>query len=376
MAQTPYSDQPARAFWSRAMARTAPEEVDPVTEVPFTIGPDDRIVTAGSCFAEHIARHLRGAGFNALVTEPAHPMVGDATARQFNYGIFTARYGNIYVARQLLQLLRRAYGRFQPAEDCWPGEGAALIDPYRPRIQPGGFACGAEFEAERAKHFAAVRAAFETLDVFVFTLGLTEAWVSRADGAVFPLCPGVAGGSFDPERHEFHNFTVDEIVADLSDFIAELRAVNPGARVLFTVSPVPLAATATKAHVLSATTLSKSILRVACHQLAASHENVAYFPSYEVIVGPHHRGRYMADDLRSVTEEGVAHAMRLFFRHFAGIEQPAPQAAAPGRPRDAHLDAMQEVVEVNCDEAELDDAAPRPDAPRGRGILDRLRRRL
>lgn len=376
MAKTPYSDQPEHAFWSRAMARVAPEEVDPVTDVPFTIGKSDRIVTAGSCFAEHIARHLTAAGFNALVTEPAHPIADAATARRFNYGIFTARYGNIYVARQLLQLLRRAYGRFQPVEDRWPGEGEALIDPYRPRIQPDGFACAAEFEAERDKHFAAVRAAFEMLHVFVFTLGLTEAWVSRADGAVFPLCPGVAGGSFDPERHVFHNFTVDEIVADLTAFIAELRAVNPGARVLFTVSPVSLAATATDAHVLSATTLSKSILRVACHQLATSHENVGYFPSYEVIVGPHHRGRYMAPDLRSVTEEGVAHAMRLFFRHYAGIDQPAPKPAAVGPARDAHLDAMQEVVEVNCDEAELDAAAPQPDAPRGRGLLGRLRRRL
>ena len=38
-----------------------------------------------------------------------------------------------------------------------------------------------------------VREVFETCDVFVFTLGLTEGWVSTLDGAVYPLAPGVAG---------------------------------------------------------------------------------------------------------------------------------------------------------------------------------------
>ena len=39
-----------------------------------------RIASAGSCFAQHIARHLRQTGFNFLVTETAHPMVPAADA--------------------------------------------------------------------------------------------------------------------------------------------------------------------------------------------------------------------------------------------------------------------------------------------------------
>ena len=33
------------------------------------------------------------------------------------YGIYSARFGNIYTARQLLQLIQRAYGEFVPVED-------------------------------------------------------------------------------------------------------------------------------------------------------------------------------------------------------------------------------------------------------------------
>ena len=39
---------------------------------------------------------------------------------------------------------------------------------------------------------------FEQSEIFIFTLGLTEAWRSKKDGAVFPLAPGVSAGSFDP----------------------------------------------------------------------------------------------------------------------------------------------------------------------------------
>ena len=60
-----------------------------------------------------------------------------------------------------------------------------------------------------------MRLACETLDVFVFTLGPTELWRSREDGAAFPLCPGVLGGDCSPARHEFVNLGVDDVVADI-----------------------------------------------------------------------------------------------------------------------------------------------------------------
>jgi hypothetical protein len=156
---------------------------------------------------------------------------------------------------------------------------------------------------------------FEQLDVFVFTLGLTECWVSRLDGAAFPIAPGVAGGSFDPSKYEFENFGVNEVVSDLQSFIRKLRLINPGARLILTVSPVPLVATYEPNHVLVSTTYSKSVLRVAADMLSRSWEGVCYFPSFEIITGNYNRGRYFGPDLRSVTEDGVDHVMSVFIRH-------------------------------------------------------------
>jgi hypothetical protein len=129
-------------------------------------------------------------------------------------------------------------------------------------------------QAQRGAHLAAVRRMFETLDVFVFTLGLTEAWRSRVDGSVYPLAPGVAGGSFDPARHEFVNFPVDEVRADMAEFVHELRKVNRRCRIVLTVSPVPLIATYEPRYVLVSTAYSKAVLRVAAEETAREFRDV------------------------------------------------------------------------------------------------------
>jgi len=352
MSRHAYSDLPDHCFWRESVSAPAPQDVDPVVSAKFKIAASDRVATAGSCFAQHISRALKASGFSYFVTETAHPAFDGALAQGFNYGVFTARYGNIYTARQLRQVLQRAYGLYVPQEDVWRGEGVRVIDPYRPQIQPKGFASAAELAADRKQHFAAVRLAVERLDVFVFTLGLTEAWVDARDGTVFPLCPGVAGGEFDPARHKFRNFDVGEVAADLAWTLDFIASKNPRARTILTVSPVPLAATAENRSVLVSTTYSKSVLRVAAEQIARQFPQVAYFPSYEIVTGAHARGGYFAADLRSVTQAGVDHVMRLFMQHYGG-EAPAPAAAAVADASREMLDEMQEVSRVVCEEEML-----------------------
>jgi GSCFA family protein len=133
---------------------------------------------------------------------------------------------------------------------------------------------------------------------------------------VLPLAPGVAGGVWQQDLYRFRNYSIQEVEQDLITFIDRLRSVNPDARVILTVSPVPLVATYAEQHVLVSTCYSKSILRVAASTCAAVRDNVFYFPAYEIITGPHAGGNYFEDDLRSVNEKGVNHVMRTFFRHF------------------------------------------------------------
>lgn len=320
----PYKGLPDHCFWSRAHRVDDVSDVDPVVKGGFLLNENMKIATAGSCFAQHIARHLQAAGYNYFVTEEApHPIIPKEVAAQFGYGVFSARYGNLYTARQLLQLAKRAYGDFKPQEGVWRNATGFLVDPFRPSVQPEGFSSQAEFDADREAHFAAVRRIIEEADVFVFTFGLTEGWRAKSDGAVFALAPGVAGGLYSPEQHEFVNFGVDDIVADFEEFVTLMRVKNPSVKILMTVSPVPLIATAREEEsVITATSYSKAVLRVAVEQLRERLDDAHYFPSYEVITGNYNRGAYYADNLRDVEEEGVAHAMSLFMKHYTAQTKP------------------------------------------------------
>lgn len=355
----PYKALPDKAFWRRSVSQPAPADIDPVGVMDLKITPEMKVATAGSCFAQHIARHLKQSGYNYFIAESAHALVPRDTAESHGYGLYSARYGNIYTTRQLRQLIDRAYSRFSPVEDIWYQSDGSVRDPFRPSVQPGGFASEFEMRADRAWHLARVREMFETLDVFVFTLGLTECWMSREDGAAFPICPGVEGGTFDPGKHVFHNLTISEVVDDLKYVIKTLARINPSAQILLTVSPVPLAATAQPgAHVLAATTYSKSVLRVAAGMMADANAQVHYFPSYEIITSSASRGRYYAEDLRNVTEDGVNHVMRLVLQHATSLgpmtAAPAPTAKAPTASVMPSQAQVAEWVEVMCDEEALD----------------------
>nr|WP_314431824.1 GSCFA domain-containing protein [uncultured Brevundimonas sp.] len=342
----PYRGLPDHQFWRKAVSDVEADLVDPVVGGRARITGEEKIATAGSCFAQHIARALSGSGYNYFVPE-AGDGLDPAVAAHRNYGVFSCRYGNIYTPAQLAQLFRRAEGDFTPVDSVWQRPNGRFVDAFRPEIEPDGFADEADLIASREEHLAAVRRMVRETDVFVFTLGLTEAWRSRIDGAVYPLAPGVAGGEMDPERYEFCNFDVSETDAALEQALQHLWSLNPRARVILTVSPVPLAATYEAQHVLVSTTYSKAVLRVVADAAARRHAVVDYFPSFEIITGAFNRGAYYADDLREVTSTGVGHVMRLFMKH-----NTAPLLAAV--PANAVADReMQEGQKIICEEALL-----------------------
>ncbi len=316
----PYKGLHDYQFWRRAIERVPLYEVDPVMKPRFKLDRESKVATAGSCFAQHISRALGKNGFNYYVSEKDTSLLSEEYNER-NYGVFSARFGNIYTTSQLLQLFDRVYGNFDPIEKYWLRSDGKLVDPFRPQIEPDGFLNIAELEKSRIEHFAAVRKMFENLDVLVFTLGLTETWRHKVDGAVYPLAPGVVAGKMKPTIYEFVNFGISQVVNDMQVFINKLVRVNPQAKIILTVSPVPLIATYENRHVLVSNTYSKSVLRVAAEVIIKRNTCCDYFPSYEIITGNYTKGEYFEDDLRSIKKEGVDHVMRLFLKHYTNQQE-------------------------------------------------------
>jgi hypothetical protein len=320
MSDFPYSGIPDYQRWTIVADATDRAGLSPQGPVKFSFSRDAAIASAGSCFGQRIAERLPALGLNCLIAEPSGAP-------------FSARWGTIYHVRHLQQLLDRAVGRFVPLERSWGTGAGRFLDPFRPSIEPDGFATFEMLEADRANHLAAVRRLFTELDLFVFTLGLTEYWSDARDGAVFPACPGRGRGVFDPSKYVYANADVAETVESLTGFLATLREINASARVVLTVSPVPIAATMEPMHVVRASMLTKSTLKVAAEAVAAKHDQVDYFASYDLVTANLGAERLFAADGRHVADAVADRVTRLFAATYFGIEplEPPPAAAAAQR---------------------------------------------
>ena len=313
--KSPYANLSKRFFWNSGVVQQSPFNVKGIYIKKWDIKPEWKIATAGSCFAQHISTHLRNNGFNLIDLEPPPSGLPVNLHKKFGFSTYSARYGNIYTIRQLLQLAQEVTGSHKPGEIAWKTNDK-FYDALRPNIEPDGLDSQEEVRTHRDYHLSRVKEMFQSMDLFIFTFGMTEAWIHKKTGTVFPTAPGTIAGSFHPDIYEFKNFEFNEVIKDFIAFqkiITRMRGGKAMPHFLLTVSPVSLTATASQKHVLQATTYSKSLLRTVAGQLSATHEYIDYFPSYEIIINQAARGAFYENNLRSVRPEGVATAMKVFF---------------------------------------------------------------
>lgn len=91
---------------------------------------------------------------------------------------------------------------------------------------------------------------------------------------------------------------VQDIVDDFSRMTSAFNSANPTARFVMTVSPVR--------HVkdtLELNSVSKAILRQACHELCQRFENVSYFPAYEIMMDDLRDYRFYKSDMLHPTDQ-------------------------------------------------------------------------
>ena len=314
MGKNPYSDLPKSAFWKTGVAQENPYAIEGIYKKKFDIPANAKIATAGSCFAQHISRHLKKNGYNVLDVEPPPKGLPENLHQKYGFSMYSARYGNIYTVRQLLQLAQEVAGERSPENYIWEKNGK-FYDALRPAVEPEGLDSPEEVLEHRGFHISSVRDLFESLDLFIFTLGLTEMWVHKELGSVYPTAPGTLVGEFDDNLYEFVNSQFSSIIDDFNQFQKVLKRIRGGKsfKCLLTVSPVPLTATASGEHVLTSTIYSKSTLRSVAGQLSANQAHIDYFPSYEIVTNPRMHSTAFADNLRSVRNETVEIVMKHFF---------------------------------------------------------------
>lgn len=141
---------------------------------------------------------------------------------------------------------------------------------------------------------------------FLFvTFGTAWGYRSVSSGTMVANCHKLSGAHFRKELS-----TVDEIVNDWKEVIANLREVNPDLTVVFTVSPVR--------HVrdgLVENNRSKAILIEAVRQLN-EQTGSGYFPSYEIVMDELRDHRFFKEDRVHPTEEAVSYVWERFIQTY------------------------------------------------------------
>ncbi len=152
---------------------------------------------------------------------------------------------------------------------------------------------------------------FDNTDVFILTFGLSEVWYDIETNGVFlrPLPRSV----FDPERHSFRVSTIEENRENIDRIYELVRKHAPHAKIIMTLSPIPLILTFREQSCITSNSVSKGILRVAIDEVVRKHKDdgvLHYWPSYEIIkeVFPN---SFVADG-RHIDEEVLKFVMTQF----------------------------------------------------------------
>ena len=111
---------------------------------------------------------------------------------------------------------------------------------------------------------------------------------------------------------KFFRQTVSDVESDLKKIVDLIKSIKKTNKIVFSVSPVPLAATFTDRDIFTANIYSKSTLRSAVEHVVDPESGVYYFPSYEMSLN-FGSGFFQSRDLRHANQEHVQFIMDAFF---------------------------------------------------------------
>jgi hypothetical protein len=272
----------------------------------FQLKAEDKFFCIGSCFARNIEEHLIYSRIEVLSKRVYSPI--EEWANRPN------AFMNKYTLASMLNELRWTMAPPEEVPEEWFFEtDAGWLDPQlSPAANPTSF----ERVVERRRYlntevFSRIREA----DVVVITLGLVEAWFDNLTGLWLNGSPPPRKINAEKGRFSVTATTVAQNMDWLEQAYKAIKSLNPRARIVVTVSPVPMDTTFSGKDSAVAHVLSKSRLRVVADQFVDRHDDADYFPSFEMIsLAP--RATTFADDNIHVEDAAVGGVVRAFVKAY------------------------------------------------------------
>jgi hypothetical protein len=245
-------------------ARVYQDFIDLKISPKFKTKKGSSFFTAGSCFARNVERALYTLGENVLSWRPGLG-IGNEYFHRYNTFSIINDFENALQGKFTEDLL------VQIKNNSWIDYSAFGVAETKEKLK------------EARDKVIQVHGNVKSADVLILTLGLVEAWYDLKTERYLNITPSNSLHSH-AERYELRITDYTENLAALVNFRSFLMAhTNPELKIIVTVSPVPFNATFSGEDVVVANMYSKSTLRSVAQAFSEQFDNVAYFPSYELV---------------------------------------------------------------------------------------------
>jgi GSCFA family len=282
----------------------------PKIDPKFKVRADDKFYAIGSCFARGLEKALVKRKISVESAAPEFARLKPVNKEPSGIG-FINKYNTYSILNELCWALdpKAAF----PFESIAQVTEALWFDPHtNPTLELAGF----EETLQRRRLMQTVTQRIRDCRVVIVTLGLVEVWRDLQADVYLNHVPAPLLQKNPSQRYEFHLTNFAQNWQNLQEIHALLsRYGHPDFQIVVTVSPVPLLNTFSTMDVVVANTYSKSLLRAVAQQWAAAHDNVDYFPSYEIVQNSD-RATTWEPDLRHVKGPGADHIMELFLKSY------------------------------------------------------------
>ena len=261
------------------------------TELSVKKNPDglslqDKIITIGSCFSDDVGKKLFQNKFNVLINP----------------------FGTVYNPISIHQLLMMATNHTVPPEGGYIerdevyyhyGFHSSWNDKTLPALQ---------FRLK--EQIQKVHLAVAGCRCVIITYGTAWVYEHLATKSIVANCHKI------PQRYfEKKLLTQKRILESFEGFYAQMKKINPTLRIILTVSPVR--------HIkdtLELNSVSKSILRLACHTLTQTFDGVNYFPAYEIMMDDLRDYRFYGSDMIHPSRQAVDYIWEKFCESLLSAE--------------------------------------------------------
>jgi len=237
----------------------------------------DKILTLGSCFADQFGAWLQSNKFDVLVNPfgtnynpiSLHKSLCEAVSLELDETLFVEHHG--------------IWHHFD-YHSQWSSHQKKELKTSLQKIQ------------QKVSQY------LTKTDVLIITYGTGWVYQHKTKQSIVSNCHKVPAAEFEKRL-----LTVDEIKQSFDQLYSVINRIRPDVRIIVTVSPVR--------HIkdtLVLNSVSKAILRLACHTLSNHFENVAYFPSYEIMMDDLRDYRFYSRDKIHPTEEAIEYISHKF----------------------------------------------------------------